>query len=96
MDDLLVCGPSDPKSVFSQKVKEFREAFPFGSWKHAREEPITFCGCELTQSPDFSIELNQEKYADSVSEINLTRERKEHKSEPLNEQEKKQFRILEH
>ena len=40
------------------------------------------------------IELNQEKYADSISEINFARERKQNKDALLTEAEKKQFRVI--
>ena len=42
----------------------------------------------------FFIELNQEKYADSISEINFARERKQNKDALLTEAEKKQFRVI--
>lgn len=93
VDDLLVCGDLH-NDVFVQYIDRLRGAFPFGSWKNAQQEPLTFCGCELVQRQDFSIELNQEKYADSINEINMTRERKQCKDSPLTEAEKKQFRVV--
>ena len=93
VDDLLVCGSVDD-SFYQSKIQELRQSFPFGAWKSAMEESITFCGCELSQGADFSIDLNQEKYADTLNEMNLSRERKEQKGEALNESEKKQFRML--
>ena len=75
VDDLLVCGSAHDE-YFRSKIHELKQSFPFGAWKSAMKESITFCGSELKQNKDFSIELNQEKYADSISEINFTRERK--------------------
>ena len=94
VDDLLVCGPEDPNSLFQQKVAQLREAFPFGSWKSAKAETISFCGCDLTQLPDYSVEMSQEKYADTISEINLSKERKLKKESPLTDAEKRQFRVI--
>jgi len=93
VDDLLICGDLE-NQYFCQKIDLLRQAFPFGSWKNAQKESLTFCSCELVQKQDFSIELNQEKYADSISEINMTRERKQCQDSPLNDVEKKQFRVV--
>ena len=86
VDDLLVAGCQHDR-YFQAKVKELRQAFPFGSWKSAMEESINFCGCELTQKADFSIELNQERYTDFLNELNLSRERKQCRNAPLDDQE---------
>ena len=59
VDDLLICGDLE-NQYFCQKIDLLRQAFPFGSWKNAQKESLTFCGCELVQKQDFSIELNQE------------------------------------
>ena len=93
VDDLLVCGSAHDE-YFRSKIHELKQSFPFGAWKSAMKESITFCGSELKQNKDFSIELNQEKYADSISEINFTRERKQNKDAPLTEVERKQFRVI--
>ena len=56
VDDVLCCGRG---SMFDQKVEQLKASFPLGAWK-SLAEPTTFCGCELRQREDFSIELNQE------------------------------------
>ena len=90
VDDLLVCGKGD---YFHQQVKALRSTFPFGSWKDARRETIQFCGCELSQKSDMSIDISQERYADSISEVPISRERKTQVTEPVTEAERKQFRM---
>ena len=89
VDDLLCCGTG---SVFEQHVRKLRESFPFGSWRDLRKEAVTFCGCELRQNEDGSIDLNQERYAETIQEIPLTRERKEQPQAELTDPERRQFR----
>lgn len=91
VDDLLVCGKG---SYFQEQIKALRNTFPFGSWKNAQQETIQFCGCELTQKSDRSIEVSQERYADSISEIPMTKERKSQVTELVTEAERKQFRMI--
>ena len=91
VDDLL-CGGNG--NEYDSKIAVLRKSFPFGSWKEAKRETITFCGCEISQRVDGSIELNQERYADSISEINLTKERKKCLDAPATEAERKQLRAV--
>lgn len=91
VDDLL-CGGKG--SFYESHIVQLRESFPFGSWKEAKRETIVFCGCEISQRVDGSIELNQERYADSISEINLTKERKQCLDAPATEAERKQLRAV--
>ena len=64
VDDLLCCGSGQ---CFESHIETLRASFPFGSWKDLHEEAVTFCGCELRQTQGGSIELNQERYAESHS-----------------------------
>ena len=57
------------------------------------EKPTNFCGCEIKQREDKSIELNQQRYAEGLAEIHLTRERREQASEEISETERKQLRV---
>ena len=65
VDDVLCCGDG---SHFEKKMALLRQSFPFGSWK-SLAEPVMCCGCELRQREDFSVELNQERYGESINEI---------------------------
>ncbi|CAE7590716.1 Parg [Symbiodinium natans] len=51
-----------------------------------------FCGCEIRQKEDGSIELNQERYAEGINEIPLSKVRKEQPELEVTEDERKQFR----
>lgn len=86
VDDVLICGEGPE---YDSKVQTLLSTFPFGSWKDARKERITFCGAELSQEADGTLRLNQERYALGINEINLTRERKLQEEEPATEHERK-------
>ena len=89
VDDLLCTGSGD---YFHGKIQDLRSCFPFGSWKDLQKETVTFCGCELRQLRDGSIELNQERYAESIHEIPISRERRLQVQDALTDEEKKRFR----
>ena len=72
VDDLLCCGQGQ---YFRDRVSALRHSFPFGAWRDLQQQ-TTFCGCEIKQQPDYSIELNQERYAEGLMEIPMTRQRK--------------------
>ena len=88
VDDILCCGSGER---FRKRVQVLRESFPFGSWK-SLQEPSMFCGCEIRQKEDGSIELNQERYAEGINEIPLSKVRKEQPELEVTEDERKQFR----
>lgn len=69
VDDILCSGSGD---WFNDRIQLLRKSFPFGSWQKAQEESITFCGCEVTQDSQFNIFVNQERYALSLNEIQLS------------------------
>ena len=71
--DVLCCGQG---SVFEDRVRALKESFPFGSWK-SLQDTETFCGCELRQLEAKSIDLNQERSAEGISEIPITKSKKE-------------------
>ena len=88
VDDILCCGQG---VVFEQKIANLKGSFPFGAWRSLAEGAI-FCGCELKQREDGSIELNQERYGEGVCEIPITRNRKERPEDEATEEERKLFR----
>ena len=89
VDDLICCGAG---AFFKGRIQALRDSFPFGAWKSLMEESATFCGCELKQHSDYSIELNQERYAEGMNEIPVSRERRDQGAEPASEPEKKLLR----
>ena len=91
VDDLVCCGMGPE---YESMLQQLQEAFPFGSWKDAQREGITFCGCELKQDMDGTISLNQERYAYGVSELALSSRRRQEKDSSLTQEERKQFRAV--
>ena len=89
VDDLLCAGAG---AYFHSKIQDLRSCFPFGSWKDLQKETVTFCGCELRQCRNGSVELNQERYAESIHEIPISRERRTQGQDALTDEEKKRFR----
>ena len=88
VDDVLCRGKG---IMFEDRVQVLRESFPFGSWQSLRDT-VTFCGRELRQLDDGSIELNQERYGEGINEIPLTKLRKEQPDAEATEAERKAFR----
>ena len=81
-------------SLFTTKVDQLRNQFPFGSWKDAQQETITFCGCEISQNQDSSVEVNQERYSEGISEIQISNQRKLEAYQLITEGERKQLRAV--
>ena len=86
VDDLCAGGNED----FQQKVlKPLRSMFHFKHWKSGAGE---FLGKKLEQKPDGSIVIDQCEYARQVKGIDICRERRREKSEPITEDERRQMR----
>ena len=90
--DDVVCGGHG--KLFDEVIQRLKSVFPFGSWKSAMKEKVTFCGCELHQEPSKEIILSQERFALGLNEINLTQERKQQPDEETTPAEKKAMRGL--
>ena len=88
VDDILCFGSGEH---FEERIQILRNSLPFGSWK-SLSEPATFGACEIRQREDGTIEPNQERYAEGIMEVPLTRDRREALEKPLSEDETKQFR----
>ena len=91
VDDLVCCGKG---SKYEDMLCRLQQEFPFGSWKDAQQESITFCGCEIRQDRDGTVRLNQERYAYVVAEISLSSRRRQEKDSSLTQEERKQFRAV--
>ena len=91
VDDIVTSGKG---VVYENKVKELRKLFPFGSWKNARNETVTFCGCEVKQKGCGEIVMSQERYSLGLSEVNLSRERKQEEQLEATEDERKAMKGL--
>ena len=89
VDDVICAGVG---TCFDTHVKNFRESFPFGSWKCAYDETVKFCGCDIRQKENFNITVTQERFALSIDEINLDSARKAQVDAELDFKEKQNMR----
>ena len=87
VDDVLCAGSGQ---LYEDCIVKLRSTFPFGNWVNA--EVVTFCGCEIQQDHEGHIYLGQEKFTESVHEINLTKERKADLEEDITEAERTALR----
>ena len=72
-------------------MRKLEAKYPFGSKK---TKNFTFTGIELTQLPDFSIILSQEKYVTKIEPIHVKAERKAQLEQPVSENERLGLRAL--
>ena len=91
VDDVICAGDGE---VYQQKVSSLRKCFPFGSWKSAMKESVTFCGSEVNQDARGEITMKQERYPLGLSEIQMSRERKQQEDQQATDEEKKQMKGL--
>ncbi len=89
VDDVLVSGVG---SEYDASIQRLRDRFPFGAWTNAMEGPFTYCGCEIRQKPDFSIQVSQERFALSLDEVNISLERKNQVDEEVTHLERRAMR----
>ena len=89
VDDVVTGGVG---SFYEQKIGNLRQRYPFGSWQSASDATVLYCGCEVTQDKDFRILLKQERFALSVDEINLTKERQKEAESDVTSSEQREFR----
>lgn len=73
VDDVLCAGKG---YEYEQAISRLRSRFPFGAWECAQDTSVTYCGCEIKQDADFTIHVTQERFALSIDEINLSKERR--------------------
>ena len=86
VDDLCLGGD---KYFHEHVVKPLKKLFPFKHWKVGSGE---FLGKQLQQQADGSIKISQCSYAQQQQGLNISRERKRDKHEPITEDERQQMR----
>jgi hypothetical protein len=89
VDDILCSGSG---TDFEQAIDRLRNRFTFGSWDNAMEKSLTYCGCEIRQQADYSISVTQERFALSIDEITLTKERREEVMSEITHEERRSMR----
>lgn len=87
VDDGL-CGGD---TFFEAQLKKLEQKFAFGSREHTS---FTFTGIQLTQHPDKSITLSQEKYISKIDPIHIHPSRRPDPNQPVSEEEKQSLRAL--
>ena len=86
VDDLCIAGS---KYFEEHVIKPLKEMFPFKHWKSGEGQ---FLGKYLKQQADFSITITQAEYAAQLKAIEISRERRRQKGEPITESERQQMR----
>ena len=89
VDDIVTGGRG---LLYDEKIANLRKQYPFGAWGCAQESTVTYCGCELSQDADFKITLKQERFADSIQEINIPKDRQQDKDSSVSASEKGEMR----
>ena len=89
VDDVLCAGRG---VEYERSLERLRQKFTFGSWAEAQKESLMYCGCEITQDSNFAIHVNQERFALSIDEINVSQERRNETYEPVTHSERRLMR----
>ena len=87
VDDGIGAGDSR----YHEAIARLEAKFPFGSKKVQR---MTFTGLNIVQQPDFSIEIDQEKYVEDIPPIQIDRDRRKQCKEKVTESERQALRGL--
>ena len=86
VDDMILGGDR----FFQERVlKRLRETYPFKHWVQKKGE---FLGRRLAQKEDFSIEVDQQHYSNSVQTIFISKDRRKEKESRVTDAELKAFR----
>ena len=87
VDDGIGAGDA----YFQQCIAKLEQKFPFGSKK---EGCFMFTGIQITQKPDGSIELDQQKYIEDIPTIEIPRDRRKFPEALVSEAERQSLRGL--
>ena len=89
VDDFLICG--NESEEWKQILKVFQAAFRWSPWEEGKFKQ---CGVSIIQNLDGSITQSQSEYLTTLTEIELSNERKLHPNSPVSESERTQLRAL--
>ena len=76
---------------FERALNELQKTLPFGTREQGR---FKFTGLDIEQLPDFSIKVNQGKYVNRISPIDIPKVRRSQPEEKITPQELQQLRGL--
>ena len=88
VDDLILGGT---KEFHEHIFQPLQKKYPF---KHVKVGEGEFLGKMLKQNSDYSISITQRDYAEAVTCIPISKERRKHKDQETTEQEKGQLRAV--
>ena len=84
-------GIGGGNSNFERALNELQKTLPFGTREQGR---FKFTGLDIEQLPDFSIKVNQGKYVNKISPIDIPKLRRSQPEEKITSQELQQLRGL--
>ena len=84
-------GIAGGDGYFHAQLNKLQEKLPFGSFK---QRSFTFCGIQLEQTPDFSIQASQSEYVHKIQAIDVGKHRREQPQMPTSEVELSKLRGL--
>ena len=88
VDDMIWGGT---EYFFETVIKNFKSTFQIGAEHFAA---FTYLGLNIKQKDDFSIDVDQTSYINSISPILLDKDRAKNTAAPITDQERSQFRQL--
>ncbi|CAE7240458.1 RE1 [Symbiodinium sp. CCMP2592] len=86
VDDMVIAGN---QKFHDTVLNKLREAYPFKRWRIGKGD---FLGRYLEQDENKTITCSQKEYADKVEIININRDRRKQKDQPLTASELRQLR----
>ena len=82
-------GGRDDCETHGALMTKIQQKFKWGEWQ---KDEFVQCGIRMRQLPDFSIELDQQKFIEDLEEIHLSRDRSRNPELPTTEGEKTAMR----
>ena len=89
VDDFLICG--NESTEWKQILTVFQAAFRWSPWEEGKFKQ---CGVSIVQNLDGSITQSQSEYLSTLTEIEISNERKVQTNSPVSEGERTQLRAL--
>ena len=87
VDDGICAGDE----YFLSKIDLLEQKYPFGSKKLHK---FTFTGIDMTQLPDYTIQMSQSNYVKAIQSIPISRDRRTQLSQAVTEAERQQLRAI--
>ena len=69
VDDIFAAG--DGSAEYKAAIAALQKSFPFGEWRSLYNGSARFCGSEIKQRRDYSIECSQEEFCAGLVTTNI-------------------------